>query len=345
MVAILFREDNFFMVDKGPQIGDLLLNGRYELLQQVKGAVGRPRTYLGTKGVCRYCGTHDLSLFRKLAHTFPEALGNKSVFSRDECDRCNGGIFSLYDEELTKAVSPFITLGGIEGKGNKVRATGRSSGGSFVEQRRSAGKRSIFSASHAIDPKDAFAADATGRNVRLTTPIAPVPFKPRYAYKALAKMGVALLPQEEIKNYQKLIAWLLNPQDAEDFPVLEVGFSYGSVGNAPPFVTGQLFRRVKSDDCVPHILFLFCAGSVCMQIDLLSDHMEDHIGLVPRGSVKIEYSTVIGPNEEVRIKYSAPTYMNWSSSVVTPQPVESMVLHFDTVTTEGHFTPVFRKQT
>lgn len=331
------------MIDKGPKVGDLVLNGRYELLQQVKGAVGRPRTYLGTKGTCRYCGTRDALLFRKLAHTLPEALGNKWIFSRDECDRCNGEIFSLYDEELTKAVSPFITLGGIKGKGNRVRATGRTAGRSFIEQRKSGDKRSIFSATNDIDVKDVFAADATGRCVQLTTPIAAVPFKPRFAYKALAKMGVALLPDEERGNYRKLTAWLLDVNDAEDFPVLEVGFSFGSIGNAPPLVTGQLFRRTKSEDVVPHILFLFCAGSVCVQIDLLSDHMEDHIPLAPRGSVSINYGVVIGPNEEVRIQYGDPLHMNWSSSIVTPQPVKSMVLHFDTVTTEGHFTPIFRE--
>lgn len=332
------------MSEKGPQIGDLLLNGRYELLRQVKGSIARPRTNLGIKGICRYCGTKDVLLFRKLSHTFPEALGNKSVFSRDECDRCNTKIFSLYDEELTKAVSPFITLGGIKGKDNKVRRTGRSSGVSHIEQRRSGERRSLFAVANGVDAKDVFAADASGQKTWLTIPIAPVPFKPRYAYKALVKMGVALLPQEEIKNYQKLIAWLLAVQDTEDFPVLEVGFSFGSIGNAPPFVTGQLLRRTKANDVVPHIVFIFCAGSICVQMDLLSDHLEDHIPLVPTGSVKISYSTIIGPNEEVRIEYGAPMYMNWISSTSKPQPVESMVLEFDTVTTEGHFTPIFRSQ-
>jgi len=29
-------------------------------------------------------------------------------------------------------------------------------------------------------------------------------FRPRHAYKALAKMGFALLPEEELPNYEKL---------------------------------------------------------------------------------------------------------------------------------------------
>lgn len=82
----------------GPHIGDLLLDGRYRLLTEVKGAIGRPRVLLGEKGFCRFCGASDPSVFRKDSHTFPEALGNKWVISRDECDTCNTKIFSRYDD-------------------------------------------------------------------------------------------------------------------------------------------------------------------------------------------------------------------------------------------------------
>jgi hypothetical protein len=186
----------------------------------------------------------------------------------------------------------------------------------------------------------------TGK-VRLTTPIAAVPFKPRFAYKALVKMAVALLPEEELVNYQKLIAWLRDPADTVDFPVLEVGISFGSIGNAPMLAAAQLLRRTNPADVVPHILFLFSAGSVCLQIDLLSDHMEDHLPPVPKGSVKINYANVIGNEagtEAVRIDYGAPTHLNWSSPLSTPQPSESMILDFDPRTCHGHFTPVFRAQ-
>ena len=56
-------------------------------------------------------------------------------------------------------------------------------------------------------------------------------------------MGIALLPQEELSNYQRLIAWLLDPDDNLDFPVLEVAMSFGSIGNAPPLAVGSLLRR------------------------------------------------------------------------------------------------------
>ena len=130
------------------------------------------------------------------------------MFSRDECDDCNTKIFSLYDEELAKAVSPFLTLGGVRGKGNKVRSTGRSGRRSHIEQRHNAERRSISIAVTDDHGMGLASVDPQTGMLRLTTPVAAVPFKPRLAYKALAKMGVALLPEEELANYRKLIAWL-----------------------------------------------------------------------------------------------------------------------------------------
>jgi hypothetical protein len=331
-----------------PNIGDLVLDGRYSLLREVKGSIGGSRVYLGSAGHCRYCGTRGPSAFRKRAHTFPEALGNKWVFSRDECDACNTKIFSLYDEELAKAVSPFLTLGGVKGKGNKTRATGRSHGRSFMEQRRTADNhRSLVVALNEQDPSDTVTIDPRSGKIRMVTPVAPVPFKPRYAYKALSKMGVALLPHDELPNYRKLIDWLRDPRDNEDFPVLEVALSFGSVGNAPPHAYGALMRRTNATDPVPHILFMFSAGSVCCQIDLLSDHMEDHIPFVPCGAIKIKHNVIVGDetgktDRTLRIEYGSPVHLNWSSSNPEPQPIERVVLDFDPATCNGHLTPIFR---
>src|SRR5882724_8394208 len=118
-------------MDKGPKIGDPVLGGRYTLLAQVKGSIGGGTVFLGKKGRCRYCGETNIARFRMKAHAFPEALGNKWIMSRDECDACNR-IFSKYDDAIARAVSPFLTLGGVKGKSRKVRQTGRSKGDAML---------------------------------------------------------------------------------------------------------------------------------------------------------------------------------------------------------------------
>ncbi len=191
-------------MERGSKIGDRVLGGRYMLLAQAKGSIGGAPTFLGSKGRCRYCGQTGPSFFRTTAHAFPEALGNKWVISLDKCDACNR-IFSKFDDSLVKAVSPFLTLGGVKGKSNKVRQTGRSAGDSVISRRGGPDGAGISMSSGNADPAEHVSVTLQGA-LQIATPVAGVPFMPRNAYKALVKMAIALLPDEELDNYGKLRA-------------------------------------------------------------------------------------------------------------------------------------------
>jgi hypothetical protein len=194
------------------------------------------------------------------------------------------------------------------------------------------------------DPAQQFSVTEQGL-LRLNMPVAGVPFKPRRAYKALVKMGIALLPDEELAHYSRLRAWLLDADDKIEFPHLGVGMSFASVGNAPPLAVGTLLRRTNATDVVPHIVFIFSAGSICLQIDLMSDHLEDHLPPVPVGSINIEWSNVIGDPggpTTIAFQYGKPIHLNWSSVESEPQPVKAVILTFNPQTCAGSLTPIFR---
>ena len=72
---------------------------------------GGDQRFLGEARKCRFCGTFEASDFGKRtnAHTSPEGLGNKTLFSLDECSACNAK-FSRYEDALCKAVGPYLTL-------------------------------------------------------------------------------------------------------------------------------------------------------------------------------------------------------------------------------------------
>jgi hypothetical protein len=177
-------------MDKGPGIGEAVLGGRYTLLAQVKASIGGTKSYIGTKGQCRYCGATSARYFRTEAHAFPEGLGNHWVISRDECDKCNE-LFSKYDDAVVRAVGPFLTLGGVKGKANKVRQTGRSNGLAILARRDGQERPAISIHSTNAEPSEHMAITADG-TLRLRMPVADDLFKPRYAYKALVKMAVAI---------------------------------------------------------------------------------------------------------------------------------------------------------
>ena len=118
------------------------------------------------------------------------------------------------------------------------------------------------------------------------------------------------------------------------------------VGNSPEVVSGTLLRRTDSNDVVPHILFVFTAVSFCLQIDLRSDHKEDHIPCSEVGAIKLKWRTSVGNisgGDSLAWEYSEPTHFNWSSSSSEPQPIDAMSLDFNPTSLAARFEPTFRK--
>lgn len=323
--------------------GELLLSGAYELVVQVRGCVGGELTSVGSTGVCRFCGQSGKALFRKKAHTFPEALGNKWVISRDECDMCNHA-FSAYESALVTAVSPFLALGGVPGKKSRDRQVGLSDGPRLIRHSMTNGKRDL-----SIVCKEPLSEDIGPRitpdgSIRVKLPVAATPFKPRLAYKALAKMGVALLPNDELNNFRRLRAWILDADDRLRFRSLDVALSFSSVGNSPELICGTLLKRVRPHDSLPYMLFIFCAGSVCFQIALMPDYLDGHLKDRALRRVGIGWKSIVqdATGRSLVFDYGAPMYRDWSSADSQPQPVEYLWFEFNARTREGRLVPIFR---
>ncbi len=299
---------------------------------------------IGEPKVCRFCGETDTTLFKKKAHTFPESIGNKWVFSLDECDRCNL-LFGDYEDALATCVRPFLTLGGVRGK-KGVPQLGRSKGQSSIKHIFEQGKRGLSLAAQVEDLDSVFRPGRSAGVIEADFIVPPARFRPRLAYKALVKMGIALLPREELGNYSKLRTWLQTKNDEVDFPSLDVLMSFVSVGNSPDMVSGTLLRRLDPIDVVPHILFFLTAGSVCFQIDLLADELDSHIPHVDPCHVKIRWTSVLlGESDDppIKLRYSDPTCLDWSAADLADPPVEKLKFEFNVATTHAQWTPIMRE--
>ncbi len=319
------------------------LKEHYDVIVQHQAALGAQAVSIGTPGHCRYCGNTDPASFTSVAHTFPEALGNRWVISVDECDGCNSK-FSICDAALTEAVGAFLTLGGVPRKRGPSRQLGKSGSQSVAVHTKESGERRLSFRLTNSDSDSAVQLDPASGTLRLKIPLAPVPFKPLRAYKAVAKMGFALLPDSDLKHYETERAWLVGAEDENRIRDHLVIASFGFVGNAPPLVVGRLLRRRNPEVPLPHTVFILCVGSICLQIALKADSLDDHVPADAISNVNVRCTNILGTPEApvFRVDYVNPVLWDWSSSLSTPQPMEAVILSFNQITRQGSFEPVFR---
>lgn len=298
------------------------------------------RKFLGQRYKCRFCGTSEASAFGKKtnAHTFPEALGNKSLFSLDECSQCNTK-FSLYEDALCKAVGPYLTLGGTVGK-NGVRQTGRTKGDLVLKHEKVSGNRQIYALvkNQGVPSKAAYRIQ--GEIINLRIPVSRESFIPLYAYKALLKIALSLMPEDKLQQFQKSLSCLQDANQAPGPYPLQVGFSYAFVGNSPPTLGCAILQLKESNPTFPYSIAIFQAGSVCFQIALHPDDISE--SALPIGKLGIEWRSILKNSDGSfhQITYSEPSLFDWSAQDAERQPFEAFELKFDTRTCFGEFTPI-----
>lgn len=300
------------------------------------------KRFLGDRSECRYCGTKVASAFgRKTnAHAFPAALGNRALFSLDECKSCNTK-FSVYEDALVKAIGPFLTLGGVKGRSG-VRQTGRSNARSTIRHGTNDDKRHLSVTSEG-SPDDLAKMNRDTRLISLRMPVEGDSFIPRYAYKALLKTAVSLLPKDELPRFKNAISCLGPRAEIPYQSPLKVGFSYAYVGNAPPALAGCLLRRTDASALTPYMMFIFMAGSVCFQICVRSDDADDHLPDVGRLGIKWTAQFPKPEGGYLPIQYSDPLQFDWTDLTPSAQPFEAFELIFDPRTTEGEIIPIPRQ--
>ncbi len=67
--------------------------------------------------VCRFCRRGTASTpFRNDAHAIPQLLGNRTLFTREECDECNLFFGSTIENDLGNWTKPTRTFSRIKGK-------------------------------------------------------------------------------------------------------------------------------------------------------------------------------------------------------------------------------------
>jgi len=203
-----------------------------------------------TDGVrrCRFCGRSRPEVsFRKEAHAVPEFLGNKSIFTRNECDECNQKLAQTVEDHLAKSFGPIRTITHMRGK--RGVPTYKAIDGSARIAMKSTGLEF-----HLNKDKPDF---KEGQPADLALSMLTEPFVPVAAAKCLVKIACCLAPPEDLPHLEQTISWVTFENHAacplriEPLPVL-CSFRPGP----NPYGNGRVFllRRRTDERRVPYLV-------------------------------------------------------------------------------------------
>lgn len=239
---------------------------KYDLLQQWMLRPGE-KFVLGDaqNRVCRFCARRPPEVtFRKVAHAIPEALGNKSIESTYECDECNEGFGKGIENDLGNWSKPMRTFARIRGKNGVPTLKKGGDGGWRIEY----GSDGFNIKSYEADPVHEL--DVTQR--RITFHLKRDSYTPVAVLKAFLKIGLTLIPDEEVENFKDVMAWVRCSDHSRPFadqlPLIYT-FQPGPMPN--DLIAVFLLRRREGVEDVPYLYLVIGYGNEVFQIALPSE--------------------------------------------------------------------------
>lgn len=187
---------------------------------------------------CRFCGkSYPEVTFRNIAHAIPELLDNDKLFSFYECDICNHKFGETIEDHFSKYLFPYRVGSLILGKKGKI--------------------------SYKVDEKNRLDVSDGHFNVRESTTgsifenvddhtcilkIKRQTYIPIMVYKALVKIALTAIPDEELYNLHNTIEWLSKKEKSiEDFFGQFVMMRFFAGQKPFPYMKIIIFKRIRDD--------------------------------------------------------------------------------------------------
>ena len=153
--------------------------------------------------ICKFChrGRPDVR-FRSDAHIIPAALGNRSLFSQEECDNCNNKIGSRLENELVSSLAAIRQLGLYRSRkeSTKYRPPGQPSFLVSVPEQR------LVQVQEDSKQGTVKFVERTGNNIALEIPLPP--FSLADVCRALARMAYFVASDELMPSASHLLPWI-----------------------------------------------------------------------------------------------------------------------------------------
>lgn len=311
-------------------------NGYDVIVNRVVAARG-DKVVLGSKpSSCRFCNrTKPHATFRKEAHAVPELAGARTLVSLYECDECNRR-FSAFEDDLAKMTLLERIAGQVLGK------EGVPSAKTIKKKSRIDMGATGFNIQE--NPEDPIA--KINREQRtLTITIAPQRFRPLGAYKALVKVALTLMPEENLATVPEALRWLLAADLTTDR--VDDGTHYTCIrswtpGPAPiPYTRVMLLRRKTLSILGPAYIFVLAFGNLSFQIVVPSPQQDKQ--LIGQ-TITLRTVPIFPFLDPDRVRGPTRYWRQELSSTVPVQGAATVTFRFDRVT-ELPRPPIKIKQT
>lgn len=221
------------------------------------------KTNIGTKptkgeGACRFCKltVEDGAKFKKVAHTISEALGNKQIITKDECDVCNGHFGDKVEPHLIEYLNLHRVYFRIKGK-NGVPKIKYKNG--YIEV-----------VKDAQDYKDPGSLVFASQDVTETANGMIIKFEPnnptnrQKVFKSLCKYVLSVLDLKDLKDFEETIQWIRGEvQIGENDPRLSIATHFMHDYSQHPHFS--VFKRKDgADRSLPHVVAELKIGTMNM---------------------------------------------------------------------------------
>lgn len=229
------------------------------------------RIHLGNKEQCRYCGKNSSEVkFKKIAHAIPELLGNKFLFSNDECDECN----SYFDQNLENNLANFLGISRTTSQilGKKGVPKTKSSNGDRVEV---INKDIVVIQSEGSDSYE----NLDEQTVRISS--SPTPYIPINVYKCFVKIALSVLQESSLRGFSECIRWVrFNHEPAKfDARLLKMYMTMVPGNNPFPHIWLMIFKRTGDKNKYPYMTCRIAFSNYIFQFVIPFNRKDKYLNL------------------------------------------------------------------
>ncbi|WP_159095091.1 HNH endonuclease [Stenotrophomonas sp. ZAC14A_NAIMI4_1] len=228
------------------------------------------RIEIGAQGACRYCRKTPVDVtFKSEAHALPELIGNKFIYSRDECDDCN----SYFDRNLENDLANFLgilrTTTAVKGK--KGVPGFKSKEGERVER--------INDCLVLVEHQDSSLICDVAASESILIKTKTNPYRPARVFKCFAKMAIAALPEQELKLHRRCVDWVrgisTSPPPDPRMLVTKLTMLSGHHPFLHPSIS--IWKRKERSRRHPRLLAILCFQNFVFEFCLPLSKKDSHI--------------------------------------------------------------------